>query len=412
MPVDNKPLPDAILSEFTPEVTAWMAGLLEGEGYFFFNSSKRMGVRLVMTDQDVVKRFGARWAVPVRTLAKREDHQKTPFSATLPGPKAAQCMRLVLPYMGLRRAQTIRECLTAYEGRFGTKGRARVGHSAKLTDEELTRAWQGRELGCSFREFCAQYTLTNRTSVKARLTRLGFLGKSSSMTVESAPLPDPVRIAEQSPAVQGAWLAGLLEGEGTFRCRGGCPRIALEMTDEDVVATYASIVGAAYQRRLPTEARHKVSYICSAYGDRATLILKAVLPHMGERRSARIQEHLAIRATAQVILTAKQSAQISQKEAKLPAAEVTLRWTTRVAPANLSSFAREYGVHPQIMKERLQALGVYSLPAYKPCTDVTHTCAICYTPFVRKASQKGGQYCSRVCSGRAAAQRRSASATA
>jgi hypothetical protein len=408
MTVDNKPLPDAILCEFTPEVTAWMAGLLEGEGYFFFNSSKRMGVRLVMTDQDVVKCFGAHWAVPVRTLAKREDHQKTPFSVTLPGPKAAQCMRLVLPYMGLRRAQTIRECLTAYEGRFCTKGRAREGHSAKLADDELTRAWQGRELGYSFREFCAQYSLTNRTSVKARLTRLGLLGKSPSMTVEPAPLPSPARIDEQSAAAQRAWLAGLLEGEGSFHCRGGCPRIALEMTDEDVVARYASIIGAGYQRRLPTEARHKVSYICSAYGDRATLIMRDILPYMGERRSTKIQEHLAIRATAQVILAAKQSAQISQKEAKLPAAELTLRWTTRIAPANLSSFAREYGVHPQIMKERLLALGVYSAPAYKPCTDVTRACAICQTPFVRKASQKGGKYCSRVCSGRAAGERRKA----
>jgi hypothetical protein len=63
------------------------------------------------------------------------------------------------------------------------------------------------------------------------------------------------------------WLAGLLEGEGTFLkaspSRPNSPTVSLEMTDEDVVARVAHLLGnKKYQRydRSTTHPNWKVTY--------------------------------------------------------------------------------------------------------------------------------------------------------
>lgn len=199
-----------------------------------------------------------------------------------------------------------------------------------------------------------------------------------------------------------AWLAGLLEGEGSFTHNGGCPRVSLRMTDKDILERFAKELGVEYQEEAPPKSHWNMIFRCNIYGDRAAVLMERILPWMGERRSAKIRECLAARVASQARLAAERTA----REAKLPASELTAHWSARAAGETLSTFAREYGVHPEIMKRRLVELGIYNSPAYKCRTDVTYTCAVCTGIFVRKASQKGVKYCSRICSGRAAQQRR------
>lgn len=96
-----------------------------------------------------------------------------------------------------------------------------------------------------------------------------------------------------------AWLAGLLEGEGSFsksppsdRVR---PRISLEMTDEDIVIRAAKMFGVIYiyrtRRRL--KSNHKQSYKIIFRGQRAVRLMRCLYPMMGERRKLQIDSALA-----------------------------------------------------------------------------------------------------------------------
>lgn len=84
------------------------------------------------------------------------------------------------------------------------------------------------------------------------------------------------------------WLAGLLEGEGSFDLRDGrYPRIRVGMTDRDTVGRVASLIGVRVRlsfRRAPEQAM----WHAEVTGARAAEVMELVLPHMGARRSARI----------------------------------------------------------------------------------------------------------------------------
>jgi hypothetical protein len=90
------------------------------------------------------------------------------------------------------------------------------------------------------------------------------------------------------------WLAGLLEGEGTFDAhRGKYPRIRLAMTDRDIVGRAASLMDTKIRLSLHT-APAKPTWHAEISGDRAAGIMAEILPFMGARRSAKIAEVLAI----------------------------------------------------------------------------------------------------------------------
>lgn len=91
------------------------------------------------------------------------------------------------------------------------------------------------------------------------------------------------------------WLAGLLEGEGTFDLhRGKYPRIRVGMTDRDVVGRAATLMGSRI--RMTISKVHKTTFHAEVSGERAADIMVALLPHMGARRSSKIGEILGKRA--------------------------------------------------------------------------------------------------------------------
>lgn len=89
------------------------------------------------------------------------------------------------------------------------------------------------------------------------------------------------------------WLAGLLEGEGAFDAhRGRYPRIRLAMTDRDVVGRAASLMDSKVRLSL-REAPFKSTWHTELSGEKAAAVMRAILPYMGARRSAKIAEILA-----------------------------------------------------------------------------------------------------------------------
>jgi hypothetical protein len=96
------------------------------------------------------------------------------------------------------------------------------------------------------------------------------------------------------------WLAGYLEGEGCFRIGAsgnrpnaiGTPSVKVA-TDLDVAERVANLIGArvgVYILRPP----RKQAYRAECFGAKAIAVMEAILPYMGERRSAKICEVIAI----------------------------------------------------------------------------------------------------------------------
>ena len=95
------------------------------------------------------------------------------------------------------------------------------------------------------------------------------------------------------------WLAGLLEGEGSFRYYHS-QQIDLNMTDEDVVERYARITGELTESKVNIVVRndskankkHKVVFRVTISGERARIVMRTIVGHMGWRRRQRIWQSL------------------------------------------------------------------------------------------------------------------------
>jgi hypothetical protein len=89
------------------------------------------------------------------------------------------------------------------------------------------------------------------------------------------------------------WLAGLLEGEGCF-VYDDSPGIRVGMTDLDVVQRVALLLGNRRVRGPYNRSTHgslnKDVYYVECWSGPAIEIMKAILPYMGVRRSAKINE--------------------------------------------------------------------------------------------------------------------------
>lgn len=100
--------------------TAWLAGLLEGEGCFYLQKAKgRMAqdapsLRLVMTDVDIISRVAVLIDANVGVQAPRYDGCKVVYRVTLLGWPALDVMQAVRPFMGLRRGAKIDELVAGY----------------------------------------------------------------------------------------------------------------------------------------------------------------------------------------------------------------------------------------------------------------------------------------------------------
>lgn len=89
-----------------------------------------------------------------------------------------------------------------------------------------------------------------------------------------------------------AWLAGLVEGEGTLIKIGGRPKLAVQMTDQDVIRKAEFIAGMGRTYRCGRQqAHHKDSWKWQVGNHRhAMALMWALWPWLGERRRLRVQE--------------------------------------------------------------------------------------------------------------------------
>jgi hypothetical protein len=105
-----------------------------------------------------------------------------------------------------------------------------------------------------------------------------------------------VIIEDYDPSALG-WLVGLLEGEGSFMkgppSKPNLPRIAIAMTDLDVVVKVGALFGVKVFTGSPAVAKNKLIYSCSLCGSKAVLLMKMLKPSMSARRQGQIENALA-----------------------------------------------------------------------------------------------------------------------
>jgi hypothetical protein len=95
-----------------------------------------------------------------------------------------------------------------------------------------------------------------------------------------------------------AWLAGLLEGEASFglyhvRAAGGKyhslqPRIALAMTDEDVVRRVGKLTGYNVAEKKMSKSGRQNVWRCDISGVKAIRWMLKLFPHLGIRRKNKV----------------------------------------------------------------------------------------------------------------------------
>lgn len=95
-----------------------------------------------------------------------------------------------------------------------------------------------------------------------------------------------------------AWLAGVIEGEGSFSDghyappgQRGSVRIDIAMTDRDIIERVAAIFRANVRVRQMPDGR-KTSYVTTCCGKRAAGLMMSMFHFMGIRRRAKIKELL------------------------------------------------------------------------------------------------------------------------
>lgn len=105
-----------------------------------------------------------------------------------------------------------------------------------------------------------------------------------------------------------AWLAGILEGEGSFfelkrPKKRTLARVSMAMTDHDIVERVAEVTGVGTVKHVPRRSRPDRKPIWHWVVQRnndAVDVMKAVRPWMGERRTERIDGVLAVAADSNV----------------------------------------------------------------------------------------------------------------
>jgi len=108
-----------------------------------------------------------------------------------------------------------------------------------------------------------------------------------------SPRPDVPTSAE----VDLYWLAGLMEGEGSFLAASPSaprsPALQVTMVDRDVVERVGSLLGTAVMVVPPRRKHWSTTYCVRVRGSGAVLWMKRLQPLMGRRRKAQIDRAVA-----------------------------------------------------------------------------------------------------------------------
>jgi hypothetical protein len=232
----------------------WLVGILEGEGTFLRGAPSNPGtpiLRVSMTDRDVVEHVARLFGRAVVRLRRRKPHHKVPYATTIKRAPAAQVMSAVRPFLGKTRELQIDRAISSWQTRKGPRRRRRADGSDSLSP------------------------LMPPADPSGRSTTQG----------------------ESQDACDRAWIAGLLEGEGSFianrAARSSYPVIKVEMCEQEVVERAARLLDTRVWLVAPGTDGWRPTYVAQIAGHRAAEWMRTLRPYMGLRRTAAIDAALS-----------------------------------------------------------------------------------------------------------------------
>jgi hypothetical protein len=151
----DKTLQVAAMRRLTAFDRGWLIGLFEGEGCIYFRGDRRRPhavLQVSMTDEDVVRRLltvTGRGHVSMRQ--PRDNKRKTVWTWTVShATHAVELLRLMLPYLGARRAARAREALAIWKSQPPRRlwTHCRRGHALSGNNVRLVTDAHGRQHRC------------------------------------------------------------------------------------------------------------------------------------------------------------------------------------------------------------------------------------------------------------------------
>lgn len=137
--------------------------------------------------------------------------------------------------------------------------------------------------------------------------------------------------------VEIAWLAGLLEGEGSFvtgpPSKPNQPRIAVEMKDRDIIERIALYFGVTYIHNRPAKGKWSECFRITLKGQKAVDLMIKLRPLMGERRKSQIDRAITSHKPG-----------IAGEDARKLSKEQWTKLTQRAQNEPISKLAAEFGV--------------------------------------------------------------------
>lgn len=136
------------------------------------------------------------------------------------------------------------------------------------------------------------------------------------------------------------WLAGLLEGEGSFMVgppsKPNLPVISVNMTDKDVVEKVAELFGTKVLPLKKRKQKWKDNYATRVRGKKAVEIMMVLKPLMGTRRQHQIEKALASYSVQGRRLTDKEVISIRQlcSEGKMTQKQIAKKFDLRRETVN------------------------------------------------------------------------------
>jgi hypothetical protein len=100
-----------------------------------------------------------------------------------------------------------------------------------------------------------------------------------------------------------AWIAGILEGEGSFivKAHGGGIVVCCTMTDLDVLERIQEFAGGTIYERKKQKEHHKQSWVWRVNGKKAYYITKQVLPYLLARRREKARKMMRVHENSHYI---------------------------------------------------------------------------------------------------------------
>jgi hypothetical protein len=271
---------------------AWLTGLLEAEGTFLQPSPSGPGLPMVacqMTDQDVIERVAAAFGTTVTAIPR--EGRRMMYGTRIKGSRATILMRDLEPAMGERRAQSIKAALDAH-----------AEPSRKLSFLEAEAMRELHAGGVSISSLARRF-LVSRPTVRQVLERSIYGVHPAASWRHLEPRSAGAEISDSGGEISQLelhWLAGWLEGEGSFlrpppsdRRRA---RIMATTRDADVAAEVGRLLRVTPRFSHDERERQRgwsPTWRLLKRGRGAVLLMRGVHPLMGLRRQSQIDSALA-----------------------------------------------------------------------------------------------------------------------